>query len=88
MLYYTSFGKEWVLELQQKNIQDVYLDRAPALRTVKKWFGRFRKGDFNLDDQPRSDRPSDIDDDIVRAHFSSPVTSLSNHHFEICQPTF
>ena len=43
------------------------MDRAAALRTVKKWFGRFRNGDFNMDDQPRSGWPSAIDDDIVSA---------------------
>ena len=35
--------------------------------TVKKWFSRFRNGDFNMDDQPRSGRPSAIEDDIVSA---------------------
>ncbi|XP_017791461.1 PREDICTED: histone-lysine N-methyltransferase SETMAR-like [Habropoda laboriosa] len=48
-----------------KNIQDVYHDRAPALRTVKKWFAKFSLGDFQLDDEPRSGRPSLIDDDVV-----------------------
>ena len=33
-----------------KNIQEVYLDYAPALRTVKKWFAKFR-GDFNFEDK-------------------------------------
>ena len=65
MLY--EFRKGVSVGTAQKNIQDVYLDRAPALRTVKKWFGRFRNGDFNMDDQPRSGRPSAIDDDIVSA---------------------
>jgi len=40
------------------------LNRDPALRTVKKWFSRFRNGDFNLNDQPRSGRSSSIDDDV------------------------
>ena len=65
MLY--KFQKGVSVGTAQKNIQDVYLDRAPALRTVKKWFGRFRNGDFNMDDQLRSGRPSAIDDDIVSA---------------------
>lgn len=65
MLY--EFRKGISVGTATKNIQDVYLDRAPALRTVKKWFGRFRNGDFNLDDQPRSERPSKIDNDIVYA---------------------
>ncbi|RLU23961.1 hypothetical protein DMN91_004169 [Ooceraea biroi] len=49
-----------------KNIQDVYQDRAPAIRTVKEWFARFRRGDFCLDNDPRSGRSSSVDDNIVR----------------------
>ncbi|CAD7004304.1 unnamed protein product [Ceratitis capitata] len=49
-----------------KDIREVHLDRAPAPRTVKKWFAKFRSADFNLEDQPRSDRPSELDDDILR----------------------
>lgn len=65
MLY--EFRKGITVGAATKNIQDVYLDRAPALRTVKKWFAKFRRGDFNLEDEPRSGRPSDIDDDVLRA---------------------
>ena len=65
MLY--EFLKEVSVGTAQKNIQDIYLDRAPALWTVKKWFGRFQNGDFNMDDQPCSGWPSAIDDDIVSA---------------------
>lgn len=62
MLY--EFRKGVSVGAAQKNISEVYGDRGPALRTIKKWFGRFRLGDFNLEDQPRSGRPSDIDNDI------------------------
>lgn len=65
MLY--EFRKGITVGTATKNIQDVYLDRAPALRTVKKWFAKFRRGDFNLEDEPRSERSSDIDDDVLRA---------------------
>lgn len=62
MLY--EFRKGVSVGTAQKNILSVYLNRAPALQTVEKWFGRFQNGDFTLD-QPRSGRSSDIDDDIV-----------------------
>lgn len=64
MLY--EFRKGLSVGTAQKNIQSVYLDRAPALRTVKKWFGRFRQGNFSLEDEPRSGRPSGLDNDVVR----------------------
>lgn len=34
-----------------KNIQKTYLDRAPALRIVENWFGRFHQIYFKLQDQ-------------------------------------
>ena len=46
--------KEVSIETVTKNIKDVYLDRAPDLSKVKKWFGRFRNGDFNLNNQLRT----------------------------------
>lgn len=61
-----EFRKGVTIGTAVKNIQDVYQDRAPAIRAVKKWFVKFRHSDFHLDDQPRSGRPSVTDDDIVR----------------------
>ena len=51
MLCYTNLKRESVLELLQFFFKDVYLDGAPALRTVKKWFGRFQNGNFNLNNK-------------------------------------
>jgi len=34
----------------------VYGEGAIAERTVRKWFARFKAGDFNLNDQERPDR--------------------------------
>lgn len=36
-------------------IQKVYLDRATAIRAVKKGLGRFPVGDVNLNDKPHTD---------------------------------
>ena len=48
-----------------KNIQEVYQDQAPAKRTVEKWFAKFRRGEFNLEDELHSGWLSHIDDDVV-----------------------
>lgn len=48
-----------------KNIQEVYKDNAPSEITVKRWFAKFRRGEFDLSDKPRSGRPSEIDDDFI-----------------------
>jgi len=36
----------------------VYGESAIAERTVRKWFARFKAGDFNLEDQERPGGPS------------------------------
>lgn len=64
MLY--EYRKGVSARTAQKNIAEVYLDNAPAFKTVQKWFTRFRDGDFNLEDKPRAGRPSDIDEDFVK----------------------
>uniref|UniRef100_A0A1B0GNL2 Uncharacterized protein n=1 Tax=Phlebotomus papatasi TaxID=29031 RepID=A0A1B0GNL2_PHLPP len=60
MLY--EYRKGVSVRTAQKNIAEVYLDNAPAFKTVQKWFARFRKGDLSLEDKPRAGRPSDIND--------------------------
>lgn len=50
-----------------RNLRKVYKDQAPSKRTVEKWFARFRRGEIHLEDKSRTGRPSDIDDDAVRA---------------------
>jgi transposase len=32
----------------------------------RKWFARFRAGNFDLDDAPRSGRPVEVDDDQIK----------------------
>lgn len=41
------------------------------MRTVQKWFEKFRSGDTNLQDEPRTRRPKKLDDDILRALVSN-----------------
>ena len=55
-----------MLVQRKKNISAVYKDSAPAIRTVKKWFAKFRTGDFNVEDRPRSGRPSEVDNDVIK----------------------
>jgi len=39
-----------------------YGDSAVTESIVQKWFTRFRNGNFDLEDQERSDRPAVVDD--------------------------
>lgn len=47
------------------NINEVYPD-ALNIRKVQRWFSKFKSGNFDLKDAPRSGRPSDVDDNIIR----------------------
>ena len=48
-----------------RNICKVYGEEAITERTAQKWFQKFREGIFNLDDAPRSGRPSDFDEETL-----------------------
>jgi histone-lysine N-methyltransferase SETMAR len=44
----------------------VYGEDAVNEQTCRKWFSRFRAGNFYLDDAPRSGRPVEVDDDQIK----------------------
>jgi len=44
----------------------VYGEGAVVERTVRKWFARFKAGDFNLEDQECPGRPSITDEDQIK----------------------
>ena len=41
---------------------EVYGDHALAERTCRKWFARFKSGDFSLEDQERPGQPKKFED--------------------------
>lgn len=63
MLFYFRKSKNAVQAT--KKICNIYGDNAVAESTVRKWFARFKNGDFNLEDQERLGRPSIVDDQIA-----------------------
>lgn len=48
-----------------ESICKVYGKNAVTAKTVRKWFAKFKRGDFNLEDKPRSGRPIKVDDDLI-----------------------
>ncbi|EZA50238.1 Histone-lysine N-methyltransferase SETMAR [Ooceraea biroi] len=64
MLFFYRKGKN--ASQVTNSICSVYGEGALAERTVRKWFAKFRAGDFNLKDQERSGRPSTTDDDQIK----------------------
>lgn len=49
-----------------KNICAVYPD-AMTVRKCQRWFSKFKKGDYDLSDKPRSGRPTILDNDLLKA---------------------
>ncbi|XP_078051850.1 uncharacterized protein LOC144477998, partial [Augochlora pura] len=49
----------------------VYGEDAVAERIVRKWFARFKAGNFDLEDQERPGRPSTTDEDMIRTEIEN-----------------
>lgn len=49
-----------------KEICDVYGNEALKKRQCQNWYAKFRRGNFSLNDEPRSGRPLDLYDDQIR----------------------
>lgn len=47
-----EFQRGVIIGITTKNIQDVFQKYAPVIWTIKKLFEKFRRGDFNLSDEP------------------------------------
>lgn len=65
LFHYFRKGKKAV-EAHRK-ICAVYGDDSLKLRQCQNWFSKFRSGDFNLKDAPRSGRPIEVDGDKIKA---------------------
>ena len=65
MLYYFRKGKNAARTTNK--ICSVYEENSVAESTVRKWFAKFKANNFDLEDAPRSGRPSTIDDDQIMA---------------------
>nr|ABQ88321.1 transposase [synthetic construct] len=50
-----------------RNINNAFGPGTANERTVQWWFKKFRKGDESLEDEERSGRPSEVDNDQLRA---------------------
>ena len=63
LLYYSRKGKNAVQV--RKKLYDVYGEISLIQRQCQNWFVRFRSGDFDLKDAPRSGRPTEVDDNKI-----------------------
>jgi len=65
LLYYFKKGKR--AAEAHKKICGIYGDDALTERVCQKWFAKFRSGDFDVNDAPRSGRPTEINSSDVKA---------------------
>ena len=65
LLYYIRIGKN---ALQAwKKLYDIYGEKWLTECQCQNWFAHFRLGGFDLKDAPRSERPTEVDDDKIKA---------------------
>lgn len=50
-----------------RNLQQIFGEDAITERTCRKWFNRFKTGDFDICDKQRSGRRSIVDDEKLKA---------------------
>ena len=50
-----------------RNIHSVYGEECVNERTCRRWFAKFRSGDFILEDEDRTGRPVEFDDTLLEA---------------------
>ena len=65
LLYYCRKGES--AEQVAKKLCDLYGDKALTERQCRfDWFIKFRSADISFKDEPRSGRPSDVDEDDIK----------------------
>lgn len=69
LLYYFRKGKN--ARQACAKLRQVYGDNTLQERQCQRWFTKFRAGDFDLNDTPRSGRPIEVDDDKIKALIES-----------------
>ena len=65
LLYYFRKGKSAVQTW--KKLYDVHGEKSLTERQCQNWFAHFRYGAFHLKDAPRSGRPTEGDDEKIKA---------------------
>lgn len=65
LLFYYRKGKNAVQA--RKKLSDVYGEDVLTERQCQNWFAKFRSGNFDVEDAPRSGRPVKADEDTIKA---------------------
>ncbi|GFW11690.1 histone-lysine N-methyltransferase SETMAR [Trichonephila clavipes] len=65
LLFYYRKGENAVQA--KKKLTDVYGEGVLTVRQCQNWFAKFRSGNFDVEDAPRSGRPVEADKDAIKA---------------------
>ena len=65
LFFYYRKGKNAVQA--RKKLTDVYGEDVLTVRQCQNWFAKFRSGNFDVEDAPRSGRPVEADKDTIKA---------------------
>ena len=61
----------------RKKLYDFYDEKSLTERQCQNWFARFRSGDFDLKDAPRSGSPTEVYDDKIKAMIENNRRSMT-----------
>lgn len=56
---------------------------AVDARKCQRWFSKFRFGNFDLSDSPRTGRPTTLGNDILRAEMEAKWSTIQEHFQQI-----
>ncbi|GFV31715.1 histone-lysine N-methyltransferase SETMAR [Trichonephila clavipes] len=65
LLFYYRKGENAVQA--KKKLTDVYGESVLTVPQCQNWFAKFRSGNFDVEDAPRSERPIEADKDAIKA---------------------
>ena len=66
-LLFFAFHRSQKAAEAARDICIVYGEGVIGESTARKWFAKFKNGNFDIDDTPRSGRPSEFDEDYLKA---------------------
>ncbi|XP_014614921.1 PREDICTED: histone-lysine N-methyltransferase SETMAR-like, partial [Polistes canadensis] len=66
-LLFFAFHRGQKVAEAARDICDGYGEGVISESTARKWFAKFKNGDFNVDDMPRSGRPSEFDEERLKS---------------------
>lgn len=88
MLYDFKLGRSTVET--REDLVEVFGAQAPCIHTIRSWFRRFKEGNFDVSDLPRSGRPVEPEDQSLLAYLEEDPKAATGdlaEHFGVDETT-